>query len=180
MCCFRGPYRYWKAEKISCINHQVLIKLRQAGGNTLRSEIHKLISSIWNEEELPQQWKETIIVPTYEMDDIPDCSYYKRISLLPSAYKILSNILVSRLTPHVEEVIRDYECVIAQLLIRHSTFVRYWRKSWSIMGQYISYCRFWEGLWLVRREVLYNIVTEFGMPMKLVRLIKTCLNETYS
>jgi hypothetical protein len=27
----------------------------------------------------------------------------------------------------------------------------------------------------VRREVLYNIVIEFGIPMKLVRLIKMCL-----
>jgi hypothetical protein len=32
----------------------------------------------------------------------------------------------------------------------------------------------------VRREVLYNIITEFGVPMKLVRLIKMRLNETYS
>jgi hypothetical protein len=32
----------------------------------------------------------------------------------------------------------------------------------------------------VRREVLYNILTEFGIPMTLVRLIKMCLNETYS
>jgi hypothetical protein len=31
----------------------------------------------------------------------------------------------------------------------------------------------------VRREVLYNILIEFGVPMKLVRLIKMCLNETY-
>jgi hypothetical protein len=29
-----------------------------------------------------------------------------------------------------------------------------------------------------RREVLYNTVIEFGIPMKLVRLIKMCLNET--
>jgi hypothetical protein len=30
----------------------------------------------------------------------------------------------------------------------------------------------------VRREVLYNILIEFWVPMKLVRLIKMCLNET--
>jgi sorting nexin-29 len=32
----------------------------------------------------------------------------------------------------------------------------------------------------VRREVLYNIRIEFEIPMKLVRLIKMCLHETYS
>jgi hypothetical protein len=32
----------------------------------------------------------------------------------------------------------------------------------------------------VRREVLHNILIEFGVPMKLVRLIKMCLDETYS
>jgi hypothetical protein len=32
----------------------------------------------------------------------------------------------------------------------------------------------------VRIEVLYIILIEFGVPMKLVRLIKICLNETYS
>jgi hypothetical protein len=30
----------------------------------------------------------------------------------------------------------------------------------------------------VRKEVLYNIQIEFGIPMKLVRLIKMCLNGT--
>jgi hypothetical protein len=32
----------------------------------------------------------------------------------------------------------------------------------------------------VRREVLYNILIKFGMPRKLFRLIKMCLNETNS
>jgi hypothetical protein len=32
----------------------------------------------------------------------------------------------------------------------------------------------------VRKEVLYNIFVEFGVPKKLVRLIRMCLNETYS
>jgi hypothetical protein len=32
----------------------------------------------------------------------------------------------------------------------------------------------------VRREALYNILIEFGIPKKLVRPIKMCLTETYS
>ena len=32
----------------------------------------------------------------------------------------------------------------------------------------------------VRNKVLYNILNEFGIPMKLVRLAKMCLNDTYS
>ena len=32
----------------------------------------------------------------------------------------------------------------------------------------------------VRREVLYNILFEFGTPMKVVRLRKMCLKENYS
>jgi len=32
----------------------------------------------------------------------------------------------------------------------------------------------------VRIEVLYNILIEFGIPMKLLRPIKMCLSETYS
>jgi len=32
----------------------------------------------------------------------------------------------------------------------------------------------------VRREVLYKILIEFCIPMKMIRLIKMCLNETYN
>jgi hypothetical protein len=41
---------------------QILAKLIQAGGEILLSAIHKLISSVWNKEELPDQWKESIII----------------------------------------------------------------------------------------------------------------------
>jgi hypothetical protein len=41
---------------------QILAELIQAGDEILKSEIHKLINSIWNNEELPDQWKGSIIV----------------------------------------------------------------------------------------------------------------------
>jgi hypothetical protein len=44
---------------------QIPAELIKAGGETLYSEIHGLICSIRNKEELPEQWKESIIVPIY-------------------------------------------------------------------------------------------------------------------
>jgi hypothetical protein len=41
-------------------------------------------------------------------------------------------------------------------------------------------CTLYKVYYSVRREVLYNILIQFGIPLKLVRLIKMCLNETYS
>jgi len=59
---------------------------------------------------LPQEWNESIAVPIYKMGDKTDCSNYRGISLLPTAYKILSNILISRLTPYVDEITGDHQC----------------------------------------------------------------------
>jgi hypothetical protein len=44
-------------------------ELIKAGGETLYSEIHRLICHKWNKEKLPQQWKESIIVPFYKKGD---------------------------------------------------------------------------------------------------------------
>jgi hypothetical protein len=36
---------------------EIPAELIKAGGSTICCEIHKLINSIWNEGELPEQWK---------------------------------------------------------------------------------------------------------------------------
>jgi hypothetical protein len=50
----------------SPVTDNIPAELIKVGGETLYSEIHRLICCIWNKEELPQQWKESIIVPIYK------------------------------------------------------------------------------------------------------------------
>jgi hypothetical protein len=104
--------------------------------------LYTLIYSIWNKEELPQQWKESIIIPIYKKDDKTDCNNYRGISLLSTAYKILSNILLARLTPYVNEIIGDRQCgfhrnrsTMDQLFYIRQIL----EKNGSIMGRCISY-----------------------------------------
>jgi len=78
---------------------QISTEMIQAECNILYSEIHKLINSLWNKEELPQQWKEFITIPISKKGDKTDCSNYRRISLLQTTNKILSYILLLILSP---------------------------------------------------------------------------------
>jgi hypothetical protein len=67
---------------------QIPAELLQAGGEMLLSAIHKLINSIWNKEEFPDHWKESIIVPINKKGDKTDCNNYRGVSLLLTSYKI--------------------------------------------------------------------------------------------
>jgi hypothetical protein len=82
---------------------QIPAQLIQAGGKILLSAIHKLINSVWNKEELPDQWKKSI-VPVHKKGDKSDCNN------LSISYKILSNILLLRLSPYIDEIIGDNQC----------------------------------------------------------------------
>ena len=116
---------------------QIPADLIKAGGRTIRYQIHKLIVSIWNKEELHEEWKESIIVPIYKNGDKTDCNNYRGISLLPATYKIVSNIFLSKLTPDAEEIIGDNQCGF-----RHNrstaAFVKYLRKSGNTTKQCIT------------------------------------------
>jgi hypothetical protein len=81
---------------------QIPAELIQAGGEILLSAVHKLINSVWNKEELPDQWKESMIVTIHKKGDKTDCNNYRGISLVSTSYKILSNILLSSLSPYID------------------------------------------------------------------------------
>jgi hypothetical protein len=59
---------------------------------------------------MPDQWKESIIVPVHKKDDKTDCNHYHGISLLSTSYKMLSNILLSRLGPYMNSIFGDHQC----------------------------------------------------------------------
>ena len=45
--------------------YRITAELIKSDSRTIRSENRKLITSSWNKEELPEEWKESIVVPSY-------------------------------------------------------------------------------------------------------------------
>jgi hypothetical protein len=82
---------------------------KYAGPDLVRS-MYQIIEKIWIEEKIPGEWRNCIITPTFKKGDKMEYSNYRGISVLNVAYKILSNILCTRLKPYMENTIGKYQC----------------------------------------------------------------------
>jgi hypothetical protein len=156
-------------------SEQILEELVQAGGEILVSAIHKLINSLWNKVKLPDQWKEYIIVPVHKKGDKIGCNNYRGISLISTSYKMPSNILLPRLSRYIDKIIGDHQCGFRrnrstdQIFCICQILEKKWEYNETVHQLFIDLKKAYDS---VRREVLYNILIEFGVSMKLVRLIK--------
>jgi len=105
------------------------------------------------------------------------------ISLLSDTYTILSSILLTRLTSHPEEIIEVRQCgfqgnrsTTDHIFCIRQILEKNWECSDAGHQLFIDFKKSYDS---VRREVLYNILIEFEIPMKLVRLMKMYQNKTY-
>ena len=103
---------------------------------------------------------------------------------MPTTYKISSNILLSRLIPYAKEIIGDHQCgfrrnrpTIDHIFCIRQILEKKWEYNEEAHQLFKDFKKAYDS---VRREILYKILIEFGIPRKLVRLIKMSLTETYS
>lgn len=131
---------------------------------------------------MPSVWKETIIIPLHKKGDKTDCCNYRGISLLNTAYKVFSKVLLGRLVPYVKESLGEYQCgfrkgksTVKQLSIIGQIIEKkyeYRKDFWQI---FVDFRKAYDS---IHRESLYNIMEEIGIPNKLVTLTKMCMEET--
>jgi hypothetical protein len=97
---------------------------------------------MWKKEELPHQRKKSIVVPIHKKGDKTECCNCRGLSFLPTSYKMLSSILLSRLIPCADEIIGAHQLGFRRnrSLINQIFYIRQvLEKSGSIMVKYISY-----------------------------------------
>jgi hypothetical protein len=70
-----------KRHKSLGIDH-IPAEMIEAGGKIIYSEIHEIITSVWNKEKLPEEWMRPIILSVFTKVDKTRFSYYRGISRL--------------------------------------------------------------------------------------------------
>ena len=130
------------------------------GGEMLWGNLHALLVTCWEEEFVPEEWTEGIIVPLYKEGDKCDVSNYRGITLGSHIGKVFCSILKQRLCQAVDGVIIgeaqggfrknrqtvDHLFVVSGIAqLRHIEGKKTWLAFLDLKKAYDSVWR--EGLW---------------------------------
>ena len=123
----------------------------------------------------------------YKKGDKTNCSYYRGISLLPTTYKILSNVLISKLTPYAEKItgndqfwFRSKRSNTDHTIYRIYFIRQVLEKKMGIQRSSASASLIFKEVDDSDRWVSYIIFSLSWYPYETGKDNKVCLNETYS
>ena len=157
-------------------------ELIKAAGARLWSRIHQLILKVWQEEKLPDAWQMGLLIPIHKKGSRMECENFRGICLLSTSYKILAEILYNRLAVYTEEIIGDYQGGVRpgrsttdQIFTLRQIMGKAWERNVTIHQLFVDFKQAYDS---IDRTAVFEIMTEFGIPTKLVNLTKATLTDT--
>ena len=159
-------------------------ELLKHGSEQLHQMIHHILEKIWEEEELPTSWLDGLIRPLYKKGHRLECANYRGITILNSAYKILSRVLFNRLRPLEESFVGEYQAgfregrsTTDQMFTLRQTLDKFREYNLQTHHLFIDFKAAYDS---VKRNELWQIMLENGFPTKLVKLIRATLDGSKS
>ena len=153
-------------------------EILKAGGYLLMRQLFHFICNTWQNETLPQEWKDSNIVTIYKKKgDKSSCGNSRGISLLSVAGKVLAKIMLSRLTTHItEDILPETQCGFRK---NRSTLdmifaARQVQEKCREQDKdlYITFIDLTKAFDTVNREILWIILKKFGTPPKFLNILK--------
>ena len=86
----------------------ITTELLQGGGEAVVKAMHTLVTKIQQEEEIPEDWAKSTIVPIYKRKGDPqDCKNYRGISLQSIPWKVFTKMIQNRMKQYVERALGE-------------------------------------------------------------------------
>ena len=155
----------------------VLPEMFKVCGPTLLERLMQLFHQIWACGEVPQEWRDALIVPIPKKGDLSVCDNWRGISLLDIGGKLFGKIIQKRLQEVAEEVLLDSQCgfrrgrgcvdmifcarQIIEKSIEHDT------KTFML---FVNLRKAYDS---VPHQALWHALESYGIPEPMLRLIRS-------
>ena len=150
----------------------------KTGGPTLLNHLTSLYQSMWEKEQLPQEFRDATIVHIYKRKgNRQSCDNHRGISLLSITGKILARVLLNRLLLHLEkDFLPESQCgfragrgTVDMIFAAHQLKEKYIEHHQDLYTTFVDPTKAFD---TVSRDGLWKIMAKFGCPKKFIAFVR--------
>ena len=155
-----------------------LFKVTPNGDPALRWRLLDIVVRIWRGGEVPQQWKDAIIMVLHKKKDRTECGNYRGISLVAHAGKILLKIIARRLSEYCERVrilpgeqsgFRPNRSTTDMMFVIRRLQELARKKRIPLYVCFIDLTKAYDS---IGRTLLWTVLARFGVPHNMISVIR--------
>ena len=159
--------------------HGIVAEMIKFGGKHVRQSVWEVICSFWDLESVHQDWRDAIMVVLYKnKGKRDDCGNYRGIALLCIVGKVLSRVMLSRLTNHIScNVLPESQCgfragrgTVDMIFSARQLQEKAREQHVDIYQVFIDLTKAFD---TVNRGALWEILKRMGCPGKFVKILKS-------
>ena len=159
-------------------------ELYKANTQEMTIEFGKIYKKIWQNEAIPTEWENAILIPVFKKGDRTSCKNYRGISLISVAYKVLEKIILKRLMPVKNPTTRESQagfrpgrgCVDQIFTLHQILELRHEYRQ----PTFVAFLDFSAAFDSVDRPSIMKLLENDGVPSKLCRIIEAMYLRTTS
>ena len=138
--------------------------------------LYPLFNKIWDEKQVPTEWKEGYLIKLPKKGDLSSCSNYRGITLLPIPGKVFNRVLLNRIKDAIDPQLREQQAgfrknrsctdqiAMLRIILEQSL-------EWN-SPLYINFVDYEKAFDSVDRQTLWKLLRHYGIPEKITNIIR--------
>jgi len=149
----------------------ITAEMIQAGGEPLARMLHGICQKIWEEERMPEEWLQSVIVTIPKKGDLKECTNYRTIALINDACTVMLKVLLERLKAQMEPYLAETQAgfrsdrsTVRQILILRLVAEKAKRNSITVYNCFIDFQKAFDS---IQQDVIWATFQSFSVDEKL-------------
>ena len=159
-------------------------ELVQAGGEAIIGMFLIICNKIWQTEEWPTPWTQSLIITLTKKGNLQLCPNYRTISLVSHPSKVMLRILLNRLKPQAEEIIKEEQAgfragriTTEQIFNLRILCEKYLQHLQSLYHVFVDFKKAFNRVWYA---ALWATMRRYNINVNLIRTIECLYNKATS
>ena len=161
---------------------QITAEMLKYGGKAVIQAWGKLLNSCWQEEHVPSDWRNGVIVKIPKKGNLANCNNWRGVTLLSIPGKVLSILLLDRLNDAIDDRLREQQAgfrkgrsCCEQIFALRNIIEQCYEFQQQLEINFIDFKKAFDS---VHRDSLWKIAELYGIPAKYINIIKNIYHNS--